>query len=63
MYERHSGTGRGREVAKDGAGGKYVWGNEKTYNKKDVEQFNQQRGQKTNYYNDEDYCNLNFLTQ
>jgi hypothetical protein len=26
QYERHSGTGRGRETAKNGAGGKTVWG-------------------------------------
>lgn len=24
-YDRQSGTGRGREIAKDGAGGKYTW--------------------------------------
>jgi len=27
-YERRSGTGRGKEIAKDGAGGKFVWGKE-----------------------------------
>ena len=27
QFERHSGTGRGREVAKGGAGGKHTWGN------------------------------------
>ena len=26
QYEKHSGTGRGRETAKNGAGGKTVWG-------------------------------------
>ena len=26
-FERHSGTGRGREIAKGGAGGKGTWGN------------------------------------
>lgn len=26
QFERHSGTGRGRETAKNGAGGKTVWG-------------------------------------
>ena len=26
-FDRHSGTGRGREIAKDGAGGKYTWDN------------------------------------
>ena len=60
MFDRHSGTGRGKEVAKNGAGGKYVWGKEGDYNKKDVEQYNQKHGQKTNYNHDEDYCNLFF---
>jgi hypothetical protein len=27
MFERRSGTGRGREISKDGAGGKTIWGN------------------------------------
>jgi hypothetical protein len=26
LYDRHSGTGRGKEIAKGGAGGKYTWG-------------------------------------
>lgn len=26
LYERHSGTGRGKEISKGGAGGKTVWG-------------------------------------
>eukprot|EP00612_Vaucheria_litorea_P000132 CAMPEP_0171455078 /NCGR_PEP_ID=MMETSP0945-20130129/2115_1 /TAXON_ID=109269 /ORGANISM="Vaucheria litorea, Strain CCMP2940" /LENGTH=60 /DNA_ID=CAMNT_0011980243 /DNA_START=67 /DNA_END=249 /DNA_ORIENTATION=- len=26
VKERESGTGRGKEVSKDGAGGKYTWG-------------------------------------
>jgi hypothetical protein len=26
QFERHSGTGRGREIAKNGAGGKHTWG-------------------------------------
>jgi hypothetical protein len=26
LYERHSGTGRGKEIAKGGAGGKHTWG-------------------------------------
>lgn len=25
-HERHSGTGRGKEIAKGGAGGKFTWG-------------------------------------
>jgi len=37
QYERHSGTGRGREVSKDGAGG-HNWGNEK------VEALNAEKG-------------------
>jgi hypothetical protein len=28
QYERHSGTGRGKETAKNGAGGKATWGND-----------------------------------
>ena len=27
IYDRHSGTGRGREIPKQGAGGKTTWGN------------------------------------
>ena len=27
LYERHSGTGRGKEISKGGAGGKHTWGN------------------------------------
>ena len=27
MFERRSGTGRGKEISKDGAGGKTIWGN------------------------------------
>jgi hypothetical protein len=26
LYDKHSGTGRGKEVAKDGAGGHHTWG-------------------------------------
>ena len=26
LYERHSGTGRGKEISKGGAGGKHTWG-------------------------------------
>lgn len=37
QFERHSGTGRGREVSKDGAGG-HNWGNEK------VEALNAEKG-------------------
>jgi hypothetical protein len=25
-YDRHSGTGRGKEISKGGAGGQYTWG-------------------------------------
>jgi len=31
QFERHSGTGRGKEVAKNGAGGKTVWGDNSEY--------------------------------
>lgn len=27
LFDRRSGTGRGKEIAKGGAGGKYTWGN------------------------------------
>lgn len=37
-FERHSGTGRGREIAKGGAGGKYTWGNNN--NNEDYEENN-----------------------
>lgn len=31
LYDKHSGTGRGKEVAKNGAGGKTVWGDNTEY--------------------------------
>lgn len=31
QFERHSGTGRGKEIAKNGAGGKTVWGDNLEY--------------------------------
>jgi plasminogen activator inhibitor 1 RNA-binding protein len=31
QFDRHSGTGRGKEVAKNGAGGKTVWGDNPEY--------------------------------
>ena len=31
LFDKHSGTGRGREVAKNGAGGKTVWGDNTEY--------------------------------
>ncbi len=41
QFERHSGTGRGREIAKDGAGGKGTWGtNPRTVEKRDREEYN-----------------------
>ena len=36
-YDRQSGTGRGREVAKDGAGGNYTWGDNSERIAKDFE--------------------------
>jgi hypothetical protein len=37
VFNRHSGTGRGREIAKDGAGSKTTWGNPKLFPKDDTE--------------------------
>jgi hypothetical protein len=41
-FERHSGTGRGKEISKQGAGGKHTWGtNTNTVAKREEEEFNQ----------------------
>lgn len=47
QFERHSGTGRGKEVAKNGAGGKTVWG--------DNSEFVAKQAQKEDYSRD-DHC-------
>jgi hypothetical protein len=48
LFERHSGTGRGREISKQGAGGKTTWGNPEqlAHNEIYEEEYN---------HNDEDY--------
>jgi hypothetical protein len=48
LYERHSGTGRGKEIAKGGAGGKHTWG----ANPKNVAR---------EEWNNDESCNLNIL--
>jgi len=47
LFERHSGTGRGREISKQGAGGKTTWGNPEQLAHKEIYE-------EENYYNDED---------
>ena len=40
QFDRHSGTGRGKEIAKNGAGGKFTWGtNPKNIAKKGDEEY------------------------
>jgi hypothetical protein len=54
MFDRHSGTGRGREIPKQGAGGKTTWGNIDQYAKEEM--INYMAGEGEEYYNpgDED---------
>ena len=52
QYEKHSGTGRGRETAKNGAGGKTVWGD-------NPEQI--AREGKKRYGNEVDQCKFTFF--
>ncbi len=48
-FERHSGTGRGKEIAKGGAGGHHTWGtNPKQIAKEGERQFD--------YYSNDDKC-------
>lgn len=48
LYERHSGTGRGKEISKGGAGGKHTWG----ANPKNIarEEYNNDEACKLNYF-------------
>ena len=39
IYDRKSGTGRGKEIAKDGAGGKHTWQNDTQYTKTEEENY------------------------
>jgi hypothetical protein len=42
VFDRQSGTGRGKEIAKNGAGGKYTWGTDtKTIAKRGQEEYNE----------------------
>lgn len=50
QYEKHSGTGRGREIAKEGAGGKGTWGD----NYKQIARQGKQYGTR------DDYCKNKF---
>jgi hypothetical protein len=44
-YDRHvSGTGRGKEIQKDGKGGKHTWGNQDDQSQRYVKNFNNYRG-------------------
>ena len=52
QYEKHSGTGRGKETAKNGAGGKTVWGD-------NSEQIARQG--KKNYGTSDDQCKFIFF--
>lgn len=38
-FDRHSGTGRGKEVSKNGAGGKGTWGNQEKSAKREIQDF------------------------
>ena len=38
-FDRHSGTGRGKEVSKQGAGGKGTWGNQEKSAKREIQDF------------------------
>lgn len=44
-FDRHSGTGRGKEVKKEGAGGKYTWGNQDKNAQRDIVDYDD-----TDYY-------------
>lgn len=48
LFERHSGTGRGKEISKGGSGGKHTWGT----NPKNVARDNQD-------YNYDEACKIN----
>ena len=55
IYDRKSGTGRGKEIAKDGAGGKHTWQNDTQYTKTEEENYYdtytpQYKGYTKNYY-------------
>lgn len=45
VFDRHSGTGRGKEVKKEGAGGKYTWGNQGKNAQRDIVDYDD-----TDYY-------------
>jgi hypothetical protein len=47
VFDRHSGTGRGKEISKGGAGGKHTWGN----NPKNV-------AREYPDYNNDEACNI-----
>ena len=54
-FDRHeSGTGRGKEISKNGAGGKGVWGSDSMVAKEETETFYAKKAAR-NYDND-DYC-------
>ena len=57
LYDRHSGTGRGREISKQGAGGKTTWGNIDQLAKEDSINFF--AGEEKNiYYSADENCNI-----
>lgn len=55
-FDRHSGTGRGKEVSKNGAGGKTVWGSDQMVAKEETERYYQKKN-KRDYDNDDFYYN------
>jgi hypothetical protein len=59
QFERHSGTGRGKEIAKGGAGGHHTWGNNPKHIAKETEKHEAEPGNEYLYYGrDEDQCNV-----
>jgi len=53
IFDRHSGTGRGREISKGGAGGKTTWGDIDQFAKENVIEY---MAQEQAYNPKEDYC-------
>jgi hypothetical protein len=57
QYERHSGTGRGKEIAKGGAGGGHTWGNNPKNIARETTKHSEEPGR--NFYErDDDRCKL-----
>jgi len=56
-YERHSGTGRGKEIAKSGAGSRYTWGTNNQYAQSEANKYN---ADEEDVYADEDEDLFNY---